>query len=136
MTEIGRKGPFESVHADSARQEVAPDHSKVSILSATSHASMIVARLNPGEISAAVRHRTVDELWFCLRGRGRMWRSWDGVEEVTRLVAGQSVNLPVGTAFQFRCDGDAPLEVLIATIPSWPGEGEAVSVEGRWMPTG
>lgn len=135
MTETGREDPFESVHVAVAMQVAAPDRSKVSILSATSRASMIVAKLSPGEVAHAVRHRTVDELWFCLRGRGRMWRSRAGVEEVTPLESGQSVNLPARTAFQFRCDGDSPLEVVIATIPSWPGEDEAVLVEGRWIPT-
>ena len=126
---------LESVHAEHARKVVAPDGSRVRILSAADRASMITAKLGPGEVSKAVCHRTVDELWYCLHGEGRIWRFRDGQEKVTLLEPGQSVNLPAGATFQFRCDGGIPLEVLIVTAPPWPGDGEAAPSEGPWVPT-
>ncbi len=45
---------------------------------------------------------------------------------------GLSLSIPVGTHFQFRCDGPEPLSVLGATMPPWPGEDEAYVVAGIW----
>jgi len=46
-----------------------------------------------------------------------------------------SIAIPTGMHFQFRCDGAEPLEAVAATMPPWPGEGEAYVVEGKWPPT-
>ena len=55
-----------------------------------------------GEVSVAVRHRTVSELWYVEAGRGQMWlRSNDAdTDEVVELAPGVSVSIPTGTAFQ------------------------------------
>jgi mannose-6-phosphate isomerase-like protein (cupin superfamily) len=89
-------------------------------------------RLPPGTIAKAVAHRTVAELWYVIAGQGRIWRKLGEEESVLELLAGQSLSLPVGTHFQFRCDGDQPLDIVGVTMPPWPGEGEAVFVEGVW----
>jgi mannose-6-phosphate isomerase-like protein (cupin superfamily) len=91
-------------------------------------------RLAPGEVSIAVEHRTVEELWFITAGRGEMWRSQAGRVEITPLAPGVSLSIPLGTCFQFRCLGDAPLEAVGVTMPPWPGEEEAAAVEGPWAP--
>ena len=80
-------------------------------------------------------HRTVEELWFVLLGRGEMWRGYDGGEEVVELRPGTCLTIPVGTRFQFRAAGSEPLSAVGVTLPPWPGEGEAVPVTGPWMPT-
>jgi mannose-6-phosphate isomerase-like protein (cupin superfamily) len=46
-----------------------------------------------------------------------------------------SIDIPVGTAFQYRGDGDEPLEFLCVTMPRWPGHHEATIIEGPWKPT-
>jgi len=46
-----------------------------------------------------------------------------------------SLNIPLGVAFQFRALGSEPLELVIVTMPPWPGEGEAVRIDGRWQAT-
>lgn len=111
---------------------LAPDGSEVRVLLATSRCSTAHFTLHPGQISAAVRHRTVEEIWHVLTGRGDMWRS-DGVaSEVVALAAGLSLTIPVGTAFQFRCTGDEPLTIFGVTLPPWPGEQEAEPAQGPW----
>ena len=45
-----------------------------------------------------------------------------------------AISLPLGTRFQFRTTGSQPLEVVITTLPPWPGDDEAIPVEGRWTP--
>ena len=46
-----------------------------------------------------------------------------------------SLTIPLGTAFQFRAIGEAPLTFLAITMPPWPGAEEADRVEGRWTAT-
>jgi mannose-6-phosphate isomerase-like protein (cupin superfamily) len=89
-----------------------------------------------------VVHRTVDELWFVVEGSGWLWRREPGAApaadegtpgEVSLLEPGVSVDLPVGTAFQFRAADDTGLAVVGVTMPPWPGEREAVVVpDGPW----
>jgi mannose-6-phosphate isomerase-like protein (cupin superfamily) len=67
-----------------------------------------------------------------LAGHGRMWRRRAGQEEVTQLRPGMSLTLPVGTNFQFRCDGNSDLEAVAVTMPPWPGPDEAYEVPGKW----
>jgi mannose-6-phosphate isomerase-like protein (cupin superfamily) len=91
--------------------------------------------LRPGMVSKGVAHRTVEEIWFITGGSGRMWRKTGEREAVTELAAGCSLTIPVGTHFQFRCDGAAALEAVAVTMPPWPGENEAYEVAGPWQAT-
>jgi len=110
----------------------APDGSEVRVLAATARGSMAQFRLKPGEVSAAVVHRSVEELWYVTRGRGRLWRARDGAEETVALQPGISLAILPGTRFQFRCDGEEPLEIAGVTMPPWPGPDEAERVQGMW----
>jgi mannose-6-phosphate isomerase-like protein (cupin superfamily) len=119
-----------------APDAIAPDGSAVRVLVSLAGGSMAVFELAAGEISAAVRHRTVEELWYFVGGRGEMWRrSADGREQVDEVEAGVSLDIPLGTTFQFRALGDDPLRAVGVTMPPWPGDGEAELVAGRWEPT-
>lgn len=115
-----------------APDAVAPDGSDVRALLALGGGSLAHFTLRPGRTSAAVRHRTVEEIWFVLSGRGEMWRAQDGREEVVGLEAGVCLTIPVGTAFQFRATGKAPLAIVAVTMPPWPGGGEAAPARGPW----
>ena len=115
----------------------APDGSDVRILLRTERGSTAHFELGPGRTSLAVRHRTVEEVWYFLSGRGQMWRRTpDGDERVDEVTPGVSIDIPVGTAFQFRTVGDEPLSALGTTMPPWPNDdAEAVPVDGPWPPT-
>jgi mannose-6-phosphate isomerase-like protein (cupin superfamily) len=113
---------------------IAPDGSEVRVLLRLAGGSMAHFRLAPGEVSIAVEHRTVEELWFITAGRGEMWRAQAGRAEVTPLAPGVSLSIPLGARFQFRCLGNAPLEAVGVTMPPWPGMDEAVPAEGPWVP--
>ena len=127
--------PFDTKQRAAAPDAVAPDGSEVRVLCRTARGSMAQFTLPPGAVSRAVAHRTVEEVWCFVSGHGRMWRQLDGWDEVAEVGPGTSVSIPVGTRFQFRCDGDEPLVALGVTMPPWPGETEAYAVEGRWPPT-
>ena len=114
---------------------VAPDGSEVRVLAATARGSMAQFALASRLVSRAVAHRTVEELWYFTGGQGRMWRRIGQVEQIVQVRAGVSVSIPAGASFQFRNDGDEPLEAVGVTMPPWPGAEEAVAVEGIWEPT-
>ena len=111
---------------------IAPDGCEVRILVATPRGSMAHFTLGPRQISRAVAHRTVEEVWYFLAGLGRMWRRSGEREEVLEVAPGLSLAIPLGTRFQLRNDGEAPLAAVAVTMPPWPGEDEAYVVEGRW----
>jgi mannose-6-phosphate isomerase-like protein (cupin superfamily) len=113
----------------------APDGSEVRILCGTARGGMAMFTLPPTMASKAIVHRTVDEVWYCVSGRGRIWRKLGDEEMIDDLEPGVSVALPVGTRFQFRTDGSEPLVIVGATMPPWPGMDEAVFVEGIWEAT-
>lgn len=114
---------------------IAPDGSEVRILAVLSRGSMAHFRLPPGGVSRAICHATVEEVWFFVGGRGRMWRRDETGESVVEVYPGLSLDIPVGTAFQFRSDGDEALEAVGVTMPPWPGPQEAIFVDGAWPPT-
>lgn len=107
---------------------LAPDGSQVRILLSLKRGSMAHFSLAAGQVSHAVRHRTVEEIWYVLSGAGEMWRDGD----VVPLAAGVCLTIPVGVAFQFRCDSDHPLTAVAVTMPPWPGEDEVEFVNGAW----
>ena len=111
---------------------IAPDGSEVRLLAATARGSMAHFALPAGAVSKAVAHRSVEEVWLVLKGRGRMWRSLGGVAETVALHPGVSLSIPVGAHFQFRNDGEEPLECVGVTMPPWPGREEAYEVAGIW----
>ena len=53
---------------------VAPDGTDVRRRLALSGGSMAHFALAPGQTSIPVAHRTVEEIWYFLGGRGEMWR--------------------------------------------------------------
>lgn len=126
---------FETRTLPERHDVIAPDGSAVRILLQRPGGGMAHFRLAPGEVATAIRHRTVEEIWYVLAGSGEMWRAEGEREEVVPLLPGTCLTIPVGTRFQFRSLGDAPLDAVAVTMPPWPGEGEAVPVEGPWRPT-
>jgi mannose-6-phosphate isomerase-like protein (cupin superfamily) len=113
----------------------APDGSDVRVLLGLAGGGMAHFALGPGAVSRAVVHRTVEEIWYVIGGRGEMWRRQDGREEVTPLLPGVCLTVPLGTAFQFRAFPGETLAAVAVTMPPWPGEDEAVIVDGKWPPT-
>jgi mannose-6-phosphate isomerase-like protein (cupin superfamily) len=124
--------PFATLRAEDALVVSAPDGARVQVLLSLKGGSMATFTLQPGQVSAAVRHRSVEELWHVIAGRGRMWRRDAVSEEIVALEPGLCLSVPLGTAFQFRCDGDAPLVAVAVTMPPWPGADEAGIVQGAW----
>jgi mannose-6-phosphate isomerase-like protein (cupin superfamily) len=111
---------------------IAPDGCEVRILAQTPRGSMAHFTLGPGQVSRAVAHHTVEEVWYFLAGKGRMWRRHGEAEEIVEVAPGVSLSIPLGTRFQLRNDGAEPLTAVAVTMPPWPGEDEAFFVDGKW----
>ena len=124
---------FETRVAGSTADVIAPDGSEVRVLCGLSRGGMALFTLAPGAVSRAVAHRTIEEIWYFLRGHGRMWRRLGDHEETVAVGPGVCLTVPTGTHFQFRCDGAEPLTAVGATMPPWPGEAEAYPVQGIWQ---
>lgn len=114
---------------------IAPDGCEVRILARTPRGSMAHFALGPGQVSRAVAHRTVEEVWYFLAGQGRMWRRHEDEESIVEVAPGVSLSIPLGTLFQLRNDGNEPLAAVAVTMPPWPGDAEAYFVDGRWPAT-
>jgi len=123
---------FDTGQVAAAYDDLAPDGSEIRLLVMVNGGSMVHCTLRPGQISQAVRHRSVEEVWYCVAGAGQLWRRSGQAEEVVDLQPGVAVSIPVGTEFQFRTRGERPLEVVITTMPPWPGADEAIAVQGAW----
>ena len=126
---------FRSMRLPTARDLVATDGCDVRILLGLAGGTMAHFQLAPGATSSAVTHRTVEEIWFFLSGRGEMWLKQEGREEIVPLEREVCLTIPLGTEFQFRSLGVEPLAAVSITMPPWPGDGEAVVVRGKWEPT-
>jgi len=127
---------FDSKHLPEQPDAVAPDGSDVRILVGVSRGGLAHFQLDAGQTSVAVRHRTVDEIWYFVSGSGEMWRRQNGREEEVVIGPGDAITIPVGTHFQLRATGGhEPLAAIGVTMPPWPGDGEAIRCDGRWPPT-
>ena len=97
--------------------------------------NMIHSTVPPGQINRATVHATVSEFWYVLEGEGEIWRRDAREERITSLVPGVSIDIPVGTAFQYRNIGTQSLKFICVTMPPWPGDHEASHLPGAWEPT-
>lgn len=111
---------------------IAPDGSEIRLLTGVTGGSMCHCSLPQGATSSAVAHRRVEEIWYFISGEGQVWRKLKELEEVVKVRPGCSLNIPRGATFQFRNTGDQPLCFIIATVPPWPGEEEAILKAGYW----
>lgn len=111
-----------------------PAGAEVRILIEGESGSMIHSTVPPGQVNRATVHATVSEFWHVLSGTGQIWRRDANGEETTNLGSGISIDLPVGTAFQYRCTGTDPLRFICISMPRWPGSKEATIIDGPWKP--
>ena len=124
---------FDTVRLADAAVVTAPDGSAVKPLcSLPGVASFAHFELAAEQVSQAVSHVTVQEIWYVVASGGRMWRGDGTGQAVTELVPGVCLTIPLGTAFQFRA-GRAGLRVVAVTVPPWPDDsGEACPEHGPW----
>lgn len=111
---------------------LAPDGSEIRLLVRGTGGSLAHCVLRGGEVTTAIRHRTVEELWYVIEGAGEIWSARGDRERIDELRPGDSISIPAGVSFQFRAFTGTDLKLLITTIPPWPGADEALPTEGTW----
>jgi len=123
---------FETAIQVPARFETAPDLSQIRPLLRTRRGQLSRCMLPPKTISLTQRSKTIEEIWFFLRGIGQVRRKLEDHEETVDVGPGVCLTIPTGTHFQFRNVGQEPLTFVIATMPPWPGDDECVRVPDHW----
>ena len=115
----------------------APDGSEIRLLTDGRHgavkSSVVEVTLPAGQVSRPVYHRTVEETWYILEGRGQVWRCPPRADAASvppqGVSPGDALVIPMGWRFQFAASPNGALRFLCHTTPPWPGEDEAVPVE-------
>lgn len=138
---------FQTKALPESMDAIAPDGSEVRVLLRNKAGSMAHFRLRPGQVSTAVRHRSIDEIWYFIEGAGELWRrqqnnhqlsadSEEFIEEIVQVNAGVCITIPCGTEFQLKAGADCALSAIGISSPPWPGDNdehtEAVTVDGIW----
>ena len=123
---------FDTLPLPSHYDYLAPDQSEIRLLLTATGGGLCHCTLPPGQVSTAVTHKTVEEIWYFLQGQGEVWRKQGDQEDCVTVVAGVCLTIPLGTHFQFRNTGEENLCFVIATMPPWPGADEAIEVQGYW----
>jgi mannose-6-phosphate isomerase-like protein (cupin superfamily) len=124
---------FETKQLPAEYKYLAPDKSEIRKLTQVHRGNMCHCTLPPGCVSLAVKHKSVEELWYFIQGIGKMWRKQDEHEEVIDVMPGLSLSIPTGTHFQFRNNGGEPLCFVIVSMPPWQDDvEEAVRVKDYW----
>lgn len=126
---LGRVGPnSDAGAADGSEIRFLIDHRH-----AAHQASLVEVTLPAGQASRPVWHRTVEEIWYVLEGRGQEWRcppgSAAGTENSVTVGPGDALVIPTGWRFQFSADEDSTLRFLCYTSPPWPGPEEVQAAE-------
>jgi mannose-6-phosphate isomerase-like protein (cupin superfamily) len=127
--------PFETKALGERPDAIAPDGTLVRLLLTLPGGSFAHFQLPAGAVSRAVAHRTVEEIWYVVSGRGRIWRRSGETESVVDAAPGLCLTIPLGTHFQFRAEREAPFAFVAVTMPPWPGGDEAFPVAGPWRAT-
>jgi mannose-6-phosphate isomerase-like protein (cupin superfamily) len=67
---------------------IAPDGSEIRLLINGVNGGLCHCTLPASKISKAVKHKTVEEIWYCISGKGEIWRKKDDQEDITNLESG------------------------------------------------
>ena len=111
---------------------IAPDGAEIRVLidrpQGATRLSLAEARVKPGERTACASHRTIEEIWYIVRGMGRFHRQMpDGSEEqAAEVVPGDALLIPTGYRFWVENTGAGDPVFLCCGTPPWPGPDEAV----------
>lgn len=116
-------------------QHTSPAGAEVRLLMSNEYGGIAHCTLRHGKISKAITHKTVSEFWHILSGQGQIWRKQGEKEIIMPLKTGITIDIPLGTHFQYRSDAE-DLVFICVTNPPWSGADEASYVtQGAWMPT-
>src|SRR3954471_17024465 len=92
---------FTTTRLPKAPAAVAPDGTDVRLLLQLKQGSFAHFELAPGRTSFAVAHRTIEEIWFFLAGRGQVWRRNRCRRRQSRSMQASASQFPSGPSSSF-----------------------------------
>jgi mannose-6-phosphate isomerase-like protein (cupin superfamily) len=114
--------------------ERAQDITEIRWLARTNKCTAVHCTLQPGQISLAGMLQTVEEVWYCIQGQGKVWPKQGNQEgKEVEVYPGICFTNPEGTHFQVRNTGSESLCFILVTMPPWPGEQGWVRVTDHWL---
>lgn len=109
-----------------------PAGATVKFILQTETFSVAHCTLSKGQLSKRVRHKTVTEVWYVLKGKGNLYRkSAQGPGGKVYLAPGHSIQIPRGCVFQYQASPCENLVFLCITSPPWPGPQEVEYVDSK-----
>ncbi len=129
---IGFQQSFQTLQIAETRLERAPDGVNTRPLLRFPEGSMARFELSAGQVSHAMWHPGLDELWYVVDGSGEMWREQATRSSIEPLIPGTCLSIPRKTRFQCRA-GAGGLTVIAVTLPAWSGDGDAVRTNGPFV---
>lgn len=115
-----------------APDTLAPDGAEIRVLldrpQGAERLSLAEALVKPGERTACVSHKTIEEFWYILKGTGVFHRlTPDGsLEETAAVAPGDALLIPTGYRFYVENTGQEDFIFLCMDAPPWPGADEAI----------
>ena len=100
----------------------APDGTAVRLLLALAGGSLAHFELPAGAVSHAVTHRTVEEIWYVVSGRGALWRRAGG-RRASGAGARRRVTIPLGTRVPVPRRGRRPARLRRGHHAALAGNG-------------
>jgi hypothetical protein len=125
---------FETKTLPAQPDATSPDGSDVRILLTLRGGGTAHFELAPDETPLAVMHRTVEELWYFIAGKGEMWRRLGDYEEASRFIAESQSRSPWKRAFSFARSATRPSARSRSRCRRGPAPLAQI-VEGPWKPT-
>jgi mannose-6-phosphate isomerase-like protein (cupin superfamily) len=76
--------------------------------------------LPSGTKSQKIKQNMVRELWYITAGSGEIWRKNCNEESIVPLSVGVSIDIPLGTEFQYKSSHNSELIFTCVIMPKWP----------------
>jgi mannose-6-phosphate isomerase-like protein (cupin superfamily) len=98
---------------------IAVDTAEIRKVFAEDEASVVHCTLPPNAVSVATRLVDIQEIWYFMEGRGRIWLKEEDEDEgqEKEVGPGTCLTIPAGVHFQYHTLGEDFLTFLCVTMP-------------------
>ena len=108
---------FTTKDTSEIREILAPRNSSIK------NQSLAEARIAPGQTTEEHYHLRSEEIYYILRGKGRMWLE----NESREIQAGDGITIPPGKMHKIENSGQEPMVLLCCCAPAYTDEDTILS---------
>lgn len=112
VVNLNQVKPFTTKDGSEIREILAPRNSSIK------NQSLAEARIAPRQTTEEHYHIRTEEIYYILRGKGRMWLENDSRE----IQAGDGIAIPPGQRHKIENSGQEPLVLLCCCAPAYTDE--------------